>query len=134
MAENKTKATAASVDAFIKKQKDPERREDCAALVKIFQRATKEKPKMWGPAIVGFGVQHLVYASGREGEWPLLSFSPRTTGLVLYVNSSKYPAIAKKLGKFKQSGGCLHLKRLADVDAKALEQLLAAAVKRRKSA
>ena len=77
MAENKTLATKASVGAFVDKIADPAKRADAKALVKLMQKATGEKPAMWGPSIVGFGSYHYVYESGREGDMPLVGFSPR---------------------------------------------------------
>ena len=55
MAENKTKATNASVDDYISSRASEEQREDCKALMSIFSRITKQRPKMWGPSMVGYG-------------------------------------------------------------------------------
>jgi hypothetical protein len=76
MAENKTRITAASVNAFIDLLPEP-RRSDARALVKIMQSISRQKPKMWGPSIVGFGSHHYRYDTGREGDMPLICFSPR---------------------------------------------------------
>src|SRR6266700_8372163 len=101
MAENKTKATKASVAAYIAALTDPTRRADAKALVKLMQSATGEKPKMWGPSIIGFGSQHYKYDTGREGDMPLIGFSPRKPATVLYgVTSSRdSEALLAKLGK-----------------------------------
>ena len=85
MAEAKTKPTNQSVEDFINKVAEPERRADCLAVAKIMEEITGEKPKMWGPSIVGFGSYHYKYASGREGDWPLTGFSPRKKDLTLYI-------------------------------------------------
>jgi len=84
MAENKTKPTKISVAEFIDAITDKDRRADAKALVKLMQKAAGEKPKMWGPSIVGFGSHHYVYDSGREGDMPLIAFSPRKSATVLY--------------------------------------------------
>ena len=85
---------------------------------------------MYGPSIVGFGTQTIRYAGGRTGEWPIIAFSPRKADLTLYVGARNAPAaLLKQLGKHKVSGGCLHIKRLSDVDLDALAQLVAASVK-----
>src|SRR6266852_428473 len=84
MAENKTKPTKVSVSAFINAIADPTKRADAKALVKLMQNVTGEKPKMWGPSIVGFGSYHYTYDSGREGDMPLIAFSPRKAATVLY--------------------------------------------------
>ena len=84
MAENKTKPTEVSLAAFLEALPDQAQRADANALARLMQSATKEKPKMWGPSIVGFGSYHYKYESGREGDAPLVGFSPRKAALVLY--------------------------------------------------
>jgi hypothetical protein len=84
MADNKTKPTELSVATFIDAIEDPIKRADAKALVKLMQDAAGEKPKMWGPSIIGFGSYHYKYDSGREGDMPLIGFSPRKTATVLY--------------------------------------------------
>ena len=74
MADNKTKPTQLSVTAFIGGITDPTRRADAKALVKLMQSAAGEKPKMWGPSIIGFGSYHYTYESGREGDMPIACF------------------------------------------------------------
>ena len=83
MAENKTKATQVSVTAFVNAIADETKRADAKALTKMMQSATGEKPKMWGPSIIGFGSCHYVYESGREGDMPMIGFSPRKPAIVL---------------------------------------------------
>ncbi|HZI58231.1 MAG TPA: DUF1801 domain-containing protein [Verrucomicrobiae bacterium] len=124
MAENKTKATKVSVSAFIATVADPTRRADAKTLIKLMESATGEKPKMWGPAIVGFGSYHYKYESGREGDMPLISFSPRKTATALYnmCGFSGCDALRAKLGSADK--GCLYIKKLAEVDQKALETLI----------
>jgi hypothetical protein len=123
MADNKTKPTKLSVAAFIDALTDPARRADAKALVKLMQSAAGEKPKMWGPSIVGFGSHHYKYESGREGDMPLIGFSPRKAANVLYgMNaSSESKALLAKLGKYTTGKGCIYIKKLADVDQKVLE-------------
>src|SRR5215831_16459074 len=84
MAENKTKPTAASVSAYIAAITDETKRADAKTLVKLTQSATGEKPKMWGPSIIGFGSYHYTYETGREGDMPIVGFSPRKAATVLY--------------------------------------------------
>ncbi|HWS18718.1 MAG TPA: DUF1801 domain-containing protein [Candidatus Elarobacter sp.] len=126
MAENKTKPTKLSVAEFIEALSDPTRRADAKALVKLMQSATGEKPKMWGPAIIGFGSYHYKYDSGREGDMPLISFSPRKAATVLYnmTGFSGSEALRTKLGKHAAAKGCLHIKALAEVDQKVLQTLV----------
>jgi hypothetical protein len=130
MAENKTKPTKSSVAAFIDALADQARRADAKALVKLMQRASGEKPQMWGPSIIGFGSYHYTYDSGREGDMPLIGFSPRKAATVLYgmTGSSGSEALLAKLGKHTAGKGCLYIKKLADVDQEVLEVLAAKSV------
>jgi hypothetical protein len=134
MAENKTKATTASVDGYIAAIKDESRRKDCSALAKLMAKATKEKPKMWGPSIVGFGSYHYKYESGREGDMCLAGFSNRKGDISVYL-SSDFPRrteLLSKLGKHKSAKACLYLNKLADVNLTVLEQLVSASTLARK--
>jgi Domain of unknown function (DU1801) len=125
MAENKTQATKASVAAFVDKIADPAKRADAKALVKLMQKVTGEKPAMWGPSIIGFGSYHYVYESGREGDMPLVGFSPRKAATVLYnCSGSGDDALLAKLGKHTRGKGCVYIKKLVDVDAAVLEKLI----------
>jgi hypothetical protein len=127
MAENKTKETKVSVTAFIAGITDEARRADAKALVKLMQETTGEKPKMWGPSIIGFGSYHYKYESGREGDMPLTGFSPRKAATVVYSMTGFDGAegLLAKLGKHTTGGGCLYIKKLADVDQKVLAAMVA---------
>jgi len=126
MADNKTKPTNLSVAVFIDALTDRARCVDAKALVKLMQSAVGEKPKMWGPSIIGFGSYHYRYDSGREGDMPLIGFSPRKAATVLYnmTGFSGSEALLAKLGKYTTGKGCLYIKKLADVDQKVLEALV----------
>jgi hypothetical protein len=125
MAENKTKPTEVSVSTFVDGIEDEGRRADAKTLIKLMQSATGQKPKMWGPSIVGFGTHHY-YESGREGDMPIACFSPRKSELVLYsmMGFDGAEALLSKLGKHKTGKGCVYIKRLADVDHKVLEKMI----------
>ena len=132
MAEAKTKPTKLSVDKFIKSQPDAQVREDCAVISKLMSEATGEEPKMWGSSIVGFGSYHYKYASGREGDTPLIAFSPRKQNLTLYLTMygfEKQADLLQKLGKHSLGKGCLYIKRLSDVDLPILKKLIQRAAK-----
>jgi hypothetical protein len=132
MPENKTKPSQLSVAAFIGALPDPIKRADAKALVKLMQSAASEKPKMWGPSIIGFGSYHYRYESGREGDMPLIGFSPRKAATVLYnlLGSSDSAALLAKLGKHTTGKGCLYIKMLNDVDQQVLQALAAKSVAR----
>jgi hypothetical protein len=131
VAEAKTRPTKASVAAFLKRATDGDRQKDCATLVRIMQDATSAPAVMWGTAIVGFGSYELEYANGRTADWPIIGFSPRKQDLTLYVGrgAEQFDTLLGKLGKHKMSGGCLHIKRLSDVDLTVLGKLIAGSVK-----
>jgi uncharacterized protein YdhG (YjbR/CyaY superfamily) len=94
-----------------------------------------EKPKMWGPSIIGFGTHHYVYESGREGDVPLIGFSPRKPALVIYgaIGFAGADAVLAKLGKHSTGKGCLYVKSLADVDRKVLKSLLQKAIAKKRT-
>ncbi len=126
MAENKTKANDASVEEFLNAVPDEKKRADSFRLVQIMREETGEEPVMWGDAIVGFGSYHYKYASGREGDAPLIGFSPRKANLALYITSDfdRYGALMDRLGKFTTGKACLYVKRLSDVDEATLRELV----------
>jgi hypothetical protein len=130
MAANKTKPTKVSVAAFIDAVADRTRRADAQALVKLMESASGEKPKMWGASIIGFGSYHYTYDSGRQGDMPLVGFSPRKAATVLYIMTGlgQSEALLAKLGKHTTGKGCLYVKNLADVDQKVLEALVVKSV------
>src|SRR6266850_2891459 len=133
MAEAKTRPTDQSVAGFIKKIPDPQTGGDCFAIARLMKEATRNEPQMWGSAIVGFGTRRIQYASGREGDWPLISFSPRKQNLTLYIMSGfdSHTELLKKLGKHSVSKGCLYIKRLADTDVPTLKKLIRESVKKK---
>ena len=126
MAELKTKQTDESVNAFLNSITDEQKRKDAFAISKLMQTATKSPPKMWGSSIVGFGNYHYKYASGREGDWMLIGFSPRKQNLTLYIMAGfeQYGALLKKLGKYKTAKSCLYINRLNDIDLPTLKELI----------
>jgi hypothetical protein len=130
MAENKTKATRASVDDHLAAIEDDTRRQDCEALARLMARATKEPPVMWGTSIVGFGSYHYRYESGREGDSCLVGFSSRKGDISVYLLAG-FPGreeLLARLGRYKMAKACLYLRRLSDVDLQVLELLVAGSV------
>lgn len=128
--EPKTRPTGHSVQAFVDAVGDPARRADCAWLLDTMRRATGAEPQMWGPSIVGFGTYRYKYASGREGEWPVVAFSPRKQDLSVYImpGFERFGPLLARLGRHRTGKSCLYLKRLADVDTSVLEQLIVRSV------
>jgi len=126
MAELKTKPTDTPASDYLNAIENDQVRQDCWEILKIMRAATNAEPVMWGDSIVGFGTYHYVYASGREGDWPLTGFSARKQNITLYLMSGfgQYEEMLSKLGKHTTSKSCLYIKRLSDVDRPTLENLI----------
>jgi len=131
MASGKTKPTALSVKKFIQAIEHEQRREDAFTILKMMENISQLKPKMWGPSIIGFGQYHYKYDSGREGDSPMLAFSPRKQKQVLYVlyGFHKQAQLLVELGKHKTGKVCLYINKLTDIDIKVLETIIQAAWK-----
>lgn len=129
-AEQKTQPTAVSVADFIAAVEDPKRRADAEAACALLAEATGEPPTMWGASIIGFGAYHYRYASGHEGDAPLVGFSPRKTSLVFYLSGceERRDDQLARLGKHKAGVGCVYVNRLSDVDADVLREMAVASV------
>lgn len=132
LAEIKTKQTSASVDSFIDNIPDEQKRKDSQAILKMMEKATKEKPKMWGSSMIGFGyVRYKSPTSGREVDWFKIGFSPRKANFSLHLvlDIKQHADVLSKLGKHKTGVGCLYINKLEDVDTKVLEKIIAIAAK-----
>lgn len=123
----KTKPTDVSVDDFINSLADPVQQEDSKQLVVLMEEVSGEPAKMWGSSIIGFGTFHYKYASGREGDWMKIGFSPRKGKISLYLtyDASKYKKELESLGKHKTGKGCIYVGCLADINIAALRELIA---------
>ena len=134
MSKLKTTQNEADVNAFLDAVENPRRRADARQVLDVIQAVTGEPPKMWGSSIVGFGSYHYRYASGREGDWPVVGFSPRKQNLVIYImpGFSDYGDLLGKLGKYRTGKSCLYVNKLDDVDLELLEQLVRESVKEMK--
>lgn len=128
MAEPKTRPTTTSFSTYLAGITDETRRADCTALAAMMTRATGESPCIWGTGIVGFGQYHYRYASGQEGDWPLVAFASRKTDISVYLmpgyDSAEAKAWLSSLGPHKTGKSCLYIKRLAAVDAASLAALI----------
>lgn len=127
----KTQETNASVEDFLNKVPDEQKRQDSFTILEMMKKATGDQPKMWGPSIIGFGnIRYKSPATGREVDWLKIGFSPRKASLSLYLSMyiNKYPAL-KKLGKYKTGVGCLYINKLADVDLKVLKEMIELSLK-----
>jgi len=127
MTQNKTIPTDDSVEEFLQTVSE-KRQAEAAQLIDIMQSISSEKPTMWGPSIIGFGTKHYRYESGREGDVPLLGFSPRKAALTVYFYESfdHHATYLEKLGKYTHSVSCLYINKLEDVDIHVLQTMLQA--------
>lgn len=125
MAENKTRPTDDSVTDFLNSVENPTRREDGFTLLEMMEELTGETAVLWG-SIVGFGSYHYQYESGREGDMPLVAFSPRKQSMTVYIlpGFDKYDEMLAQLGKHKIGKACLYINKLADVDEMVLRGLI----------
>jgi hypothetical protein len=135
MAESITKTSGKSVEAFLARVEDPQRRDDARLLLAMMSRVTGAEPKMWGDSIIGFGTYHYKYESGHEGDTCLTGFSPRAREFSIYLNGTYFPGMEEKrekllgkLGKHRMGKACLYVKRASDIDLKVLEQLVSMGV------
>ncbi|MEM7330045.1 MAG: DUF1801 domain-containing protein [Pseudomonadota bacterium] len=124
--ENKTRPTQVNVESFLGTVENKTRLQDARTMIEIMHRVTGEPAVMWGPSIIGFGTSHYKYDSGREGDVPLVGFSPRKANLVLYLGKSfdGYDTLIAQLGKHKTGASCLYINKLADVDLQVLETMV----------
>ena len=130
MSELKTRPTTASVSEFLAQQTN-DRRADCEAMVRMMEAATGERAEMWGAAIVGFGRYAYTNSTKKTFEWPVVGFSPRKNDLTLYLmpGFEGRAELMGRLGKHKTGKSCLYLKKLADVDAGVLQELIDCSVR-----
>mgnify|MGYP003345528037 FL=1 len=131
MAARKTTATKISPAAYIKAIEDPKRRADCAALMALMEKATKQPPVMWGTAIVGFGVFTYPLAGGKTGEICAVGFSSRKGDISIYgvARADGAEKLLASLGPHKHAKGCIYISRMSDIDPKVLTTLITRAFK-----
>jgi hypothetical protein len=134
MVTNKTTETIKSVKGFINALKDETQKKDSFEIMGIMNKLTGFEAKLWGASIIGFGSYHYVYESGREGDMPIVAFSPRSTAIVLYIylNIENREELLNKLGKHKAGKGCIYIKKLADIDIVVLKTMIRNAAKVKK--
>jgi hypothetical protein len=130
MYELKTKETDNSVIEFIENVDSPKKREDAYRLLDIFTETTGFQAKMWGPSIIGFGSYHYKYASGHEGDAPLVGFSPRKAKISLYLTTNERVRddLLKELGKHTTGKMCVYVNKVADIDVEVLKEFIVESV------
>ncbi|MBU2017999.1 MAG: DUF1801 domain-containing protein [Bacteroidetes bacterium] len=132
MAKTKTIYTGQDVLDFINSYvENDQKKADSLHLIELMQEWSGFEPKMWGPSIIGFGNYHYQYASGHEGDAPILGFSPRKAAISLYVysNTEKSEKLLESLGKYKMGKACIYVKKLVDINIPILQQLCIESIK-----
>lgn len=126
MYELKTKENDSSVIEFIETVDSPKKKEDAYRLLDIFTETTGYPAKMWGTSIIGFGSYHYKYASGHEGDAPLVGFSPRKAKISLYfaTGDPQREEILKNFGKYTTGKACVYINKIADVDIEVLKEMI----------
>lgn len=126
MSDLKTKKNDGDVEAFLNTVEPEKKRKDAFEILELMEEVTGEKGKMWGDSIIGFGSYRYTYASGREGDWMLVGFSPRKQNITLYIMSGfdNYQNLLDKLGKHKTGKSCLYINKTEDVDMDVLRDLV----------
>ena len=130
--EAKMKETENSVIEFIEGVDNPKKREDAYRLLDIFTETTGFPAKMWGPSIIGFGSYHYKYASGHEGDAPLVGFSPRKAKISLYIatgDEAERAEMLRDFGKHTAGKGCVYINKLADVDVEVMKSIIVRSVR-----
>lgn len=129
-AQAKTVETTQRVSDFVKTIEDEQRQADCFTLIDLMQAQSGFEPKLWGTAIIGFGSYHYKYDSGREGDAPLVSFSPRKSEFALYIaNFDGKQELLQAFGKHKTAKACVYIKKVSDIDTEVLKKLIDGAIK-----
>jgi hypothetical protein len=126
MYELKTKETDSSVIEFIEQVDNPKKREDAYRLLDIFTETSGYEAKMWGPSIIGFGSYHYKYATGHEGDAPLVGFSPRKAKISLYFapGDKKREELLKVFGKHTTGKACVYINKVADIKEEVLKEMI----------
>ncbi|TXG77716.1 DUF1801 domain-containing protein [Patescibacteria group bacterium] len=122
---NKTIPKSADVEDFLTSVPEGQAT-DSRWLIEAMQKVTGEPPVMWGSSIIGFGKYHYKYESGREGDMPLMGFSPRKGKLTLYITykPENYTELMNEVGKHQTSKACFYIKDLASVNQEKLRELI----------
>lgn len=130
MADLKTKLNDASVVKFLASIENEQQRKDSFEILELMKDATRDEPKMWGDSIIGFGTYHYVYASGREGDWMRIGFSPRKGKISLYLmcKVEHQTEILDRIGKYKIGKSCFYINKMSDIDRNVLKELIHSAI------
>jgi hypothetical protein len=125
------KPTGAKTPEDYIEQIDEPRRADIRALHTMITKAAPKLAPAMKSGMIGYGSYHYKYASGREGDWPIIALASQKSYISVYVCASEngeYMAEKHKheLPKANIGKSCIRFKRLSDVDLKTIEKLVKA--------
>ncbi len=114
-----------SLQEFIAAIDNEGKRADCIALIKLMEEESGYKASVHGK-VVGFGLYHYVYESGRAGDAIVTGFTPRSNDISIYIMTgfSEYQRELELLGQHKLGKCCLYVKKLVHVDEKVLRRII----------
>ena len=123
----KTTETNLNVNEIINSLPENNIKKDSIVILELMEQETKKSPKVWGDKFIGFGnYSYFRKNSKQEFKWFNIGFVPRKDKITLYLTCdlTKKEAFLKKMGRCKWGKGCLHIRKLDDIDLKMLKQLI----------
>ena len=124
--DRKTTPTDTSPDELLAAVADERRRTDARGVLDLMREVSGVEPVVWGPSMIGFGTQPYTTADGKDREWFRIGLAPRKAALTLYGLTfyGSNEDLLDRLGKHTTGKGCVYIKRLEDVDADVLRELV----------
>ncbi|MCX6620750.1 MAG: DUF1801 domain-containing protein [Acidobacteria bacterium] len=110
-------------------QIDEPRQSDVRALDALITKTVPELKPSIQAGMIGYGTYHYKYASGREGDWPVIALASQKSYISLYIcatDNGEYVAEKHKqeLPKANIGKSCIRFRKLADVDLEVLAKLI----------
>ncbi|HVT73332.1 MAG TPA: DUF1801 domain-containing protein [Lacunisphaera sp.] len=125
-----SKTKPATPTEYLAALSEPRRTELKSLDAAIRQAAPKLKPHVaYSGTMIGYGPYHYKYASGREGDCPIVAISSRAQYISLYIlghrdGKSVAEAAKAKLGKVSCGKACIRFKRLEDLNVPLVLELV----------
>lgn len=112
------------VNKFLSTIENENKKSDAINLLHLLEQTSGYTPYLSG-SIIGFGQYHYKYESGREGDAPVIGFSPRKQNIVIYImpGFSELDDLLVDLGKYKLGKSCLYINKLIDINLVILEKI-----------
>ena len=109
---------------------DEPRRSQVRQLHELIRKAAPALEPHIVSGMIGYGSYHYIYASGREGDWPILGVASRKRAISLYAScltvDGRYVAedFRDRLPKADIGKSCVRIRKLEDVDLDVLAELI----------